>query len=805
MSMLLHELRHAVRAILAQPAFSALVVGVLAAGLACVVFMLAFLDGYVLRPLPFAAPDDLYQAGLLGDGGLGDIFPMSDQDLISSRRHLAQVAEVAGVARSTINLSDLDRPERYNGGHVSANLFGLLGVAPLLGRDFAEADNQPGAAPVAMLSYELWQNRYGGDAGVVGREIRVDAHPATVIGVMPKDFSFPRREAVWVAATLAQAAKRDEYAYWLVLRRHAGVDAAQLDAAYGTWFDDAAHADPERFRGQHWRVEPLRNMAMDRTTRSMLGMMLAAVFMVLLIACANAANLLLTRTLGRRQELAVRVALGASRSRLIVQLLAQSLLLSLAATAIALALAQVGLRWQQALLRESEFTLAWLHFDVDARVVLLAFGGALLTAFVSGVLPALHAARVAPSAGLQDGNMRSVGSARFARVSRVLVVGEVALSCALVICVGTLVRGIAALQHSDLGIDTDHLLTARVLLPTRAFPTAADQLRLYDHIGERLRADPSVVDASVGTALPGTYYNWARDVLPAGTSAGDAELPTTYLGSVDDHFLAAYGVPLQEGRFFNSGDTASSARVAVADRRFAARFGDGKSIVGRQFRLDPRGAEDTTVTVVGVSGPVNLDAPGGTPSPSLFVPLRQVPFKIASVAVRTRGPALEFAPALADAMREVDADTPLYWVRDYAEIRRSMSFGERVVAQSFTLFGVVALILAGAGLYGVMAFAVGQRMREIGVRRALGASRVAVLRALFTRNFSQLALGLALGLAAGIPFAWQLSASLQTIQPGGVAVVMTALLVLIGAAALAVIVPARRALRVDPMTALRHE
>jgi predicted permease len=803
--MLIHELRQAVRAILARPAFSALVVAVLAAGLACVVFMLAFLDGFVLRPLPFAAPEQLYQAGFLGDGGLGDIFPVSDQDLIGSRRDLAAVADVAGAARSTINLSDLDRPERYNGAHVSANLFGLLGVAPLLGRDFNDADTQPGAAPVAMLSYELWQSRYGGDPGVVGRAVRIDAQPATVIGVMPKDFSFPRREAVWVAATLAQASKRDEYAYWLVLRRRAGVGAAQLEAAFGTWFDDAALADPERFRGQHWRVEPLRNMAMDRTTRSMLGMMLAAVFMVLLIACANAANLLLTRTLGRSQELAVRVALGASRRRLVVQLLAQSLLLSLVATALALALAQIGLRWQQALLQESEFTLAWLHFDIDATVALLAFAAALLTAFVSGVLPALHAANAAPSAGLQDGNARNIGSARFAGVSRGLVVGEVALSCALVICVGTLVRGIAALQHSDLGIDTDHLLTARVLLPTRAFPTAADQLRLYDRIGERLRADPGVVDASVGTALPGTYYNWIRDVLPAGANAGDAELPTTFLGSVDDHFLAAFGVKLQEGRFFNSSDSADSARVAVADRRFAERFGDGKSIIGRQFRLDPRGPEDTTVTVVGVSGPVNLDAPGGTPSPSLLVPLRQVPFKIVSVAVRTRGPALAFAPALADAMRDVDADTPLYWVRDYAEIRRSMSFGERVVAQSFTLFGIVALLLAGAGLYGVMAFAVGQRTREIGVRRALGASRGAVLRALFARNFVQLGIGLSFGLAAGIPFAQQLSASLRTIEPGGLAVVLGTLLVLACAAALAAAVPARRALRVDPMTALRHE
>lgn len=803
--MLIQELRQAVRSVLAQPAFSLLVVGVLAAGLACVIFMLALLDGFVLRPLPFAAPHELYQAGFLGDGGPGDIYPMTDQDLIRSRRDLAAVAQVAGVARSTINLSDADRPERYNGAHVSANLFGVLGVGPLLGRDFNDADTLPGAQPVAMLSYELWQSRYAGNPGVVGSQIRVDANPATVIGVMPKDFSYPRREAIWVAATLAPSSKPDEYAYWLVLRRRADVGPAQLDAAFGSWFDAAARAEPERFRNQHPRLEPLGNIAMDRSTRSMLGMMLAAVFMVLLVACANVANLLLTRSLGRRQELAVRVALGASRARLIMQLLAQSVLLSLAATAIALVLAQAGLRWQHGLLRESEFSLAWLHFEIDATVVLLAFGVALLTAFASGMLPALHAANVALSAGLQDGNARSAGSARFARVSRVLVIGEVALSCALVICVGTLVRGITSLQNRNLGIDTDHLLTARVLLPAQAFPAAADQLRLYERIGERLRADPGVVDASVGTALPGTYYNWANDVLPAGVDAGAGELPTAYVGSVDDHFLAAFGVALQEGRFFNSSDSADSARVAVADRRFAERYGEGKSVIGRQFRLDPRGPENTTVTIVGVTSAVALDAPGGPPSSSLLVPLRQLPFKIASLAVRTRGPALAFAPALTHLMREVDADTPLYWVRDYAEVRRSMSYSERVVTQSFSAFGVVALILAGAGLYGVMAFAVGQRTREIGVRRALGASQRSVLRDLFARNLAQLAFGLALGLAAGMPFSRMLSASLRTIEPGGASVVIGAVLVLAGAAVLAVIIPARRALRVDPMTALRHE
>ncbi|MFT3790561.1 MAG: ABC transporter permease [Rudaea sp.] len=590
-----------------------------------------------------------------------------------------------------------------------------------------------------------------------------------------------------------------------MLRRHAGIRDAQVRAAFEAWFADAARADPARFRDLHPQVEPLATMVMDRTTRAMLGLMLAAVFMVLLIACANAANLLLTRTLARRGELALRVALGAGRARLVANVFAQGLILALAALAVALLVARAALAWQEASLRESEFTLLWLHFRIGGAVLALALAAALATAFASGIVPALQAGRTALAPALAEGGARGAGNAGFARVSRVLVVAEVALSCALVICVGTLARGIAALEHADLGIDAAHLLTARVLLPASTYPRAADQARLYERLGERLRGEADAVDASVGTALPGTYYNEMRDVLPDGAVAADGALPQTAYAAVDDRFPGTWGVALQEGRFFDGRDGADGTRVAVVDRRFVERYGGGADVLGKRFRIDPRDPAGATVTVVGVIGSIALDAPGNAPPPALLVPLRQSPFKIASIAVRTRGDAMAFAPRLAAVMKDVDADTPLYWIRDPAAIARAMSFGERSVARSFTAFGAIALLLAAAGLYGVMAFAVGQRTREIGVRRALGASRRGVLRSLFARTFVQLALGLALGVAVGVPFAHTLGASLRTIEPGSLPAVLAALLVLGIAASLAALVPARRALRVDPMVALRHD
>ena len=805
MNMLLHELRQALRGIVARPGFSALVVGVLGAGLGCVVFMLALLDGFAIRPLPFTHPEELYET-YLAKGDLGEFSLVSDQDLLQIRAHLANVADVAGAARGMLNLNDLDRPEYYSGGHVSANLFGVLGVKPILGRDFVATDERPGAPAVVMISYSLWQVRYGGDPGVIGRSVRVDANPATVIGVMPRDFSFPRQEMLWVASTLATEAKAGQYRYWTVLRRQAQATQAQVESAFQTWFDDAAKAQPDWFSGYRPSIEPLANMLLTRATRSIFRMKLAAVFMVLLIACANAANLMFTRMLGRSQELAIRMALGAGRRRLVVNLFGQSLILSLGGFGVALLLAQLGLRWQAMTELESEWSFLWLHFDIDATVLTLALGAALFTALVSGLLPALHAARANPADGLRNAGTRAAGSQFFARASRVLVVGEIALSCALVLCVGTLILGIRANERADLGIDTAHLITARVL-PTRAYPTGPEQLRLYERVRERLLADADVQAASLGTALPGTSENRLSDVLPDGQTPAPGELPGTAYAAVDDGFLAAFGVPLQQGRFFDASDRADSARVAVVDRNFADRYGggDGHSVIGRQFRLDPRDPNGATVSVIGVTAPLALYGPGEVPRPSLLVPLRQAPTRFANIAVRTRGDALAFAPRLAQIMREVDADTPLSWLRDYAQIWRHENYRERVTAQSFAAFGAIALLLAGAGLYGVMAFAVGQRTREIGVRRALGAKPWRVLRSVFARNFGQLGVGLGIGLAAGLGFSYQLSQSLGTIAPGGAGVALVAVGVLSLAAVLAALVPAARALRVDPIEALRHE
>ena len=804
MSPLLDETRNAIRAISARPAFSTLVVGVLAAGLACVIFMLAMLNGFVLRPLPFAEPDQLLHVGLRGDDG-NDLNPVPNAELIAIGRQLDGVADTAGFARSTMNLSDLDRPERFTGAYVSSNLFRTLGVAPGIGRDFSATDATDGAASVAMISNELWQSRYGGDPAIIGRQIRVNAQPATIIGVMPPNFSYPNRESIWLAGHLFDGVKADDLSWWVVLRRHKEVSDAAVTTAFDTWFNAAAKAQPERFRGMQPGIEPLAYLAVSPLIRTVLGIMLAAVFMVLLVACANAANLLLTRTLGRKQELAVRFALGASRRRLILHLLGECLLLSLLALAIAFPLASLGMHWQQTLMRQSDpGPPLWLNFDMNATVIGLALASALATALLTGLFSAMRVGGSGVADQLRDGT-RSVASGAFAKISRVLVIGEIALSCALLISVGTLVRGISALDHVDLGIHDAQLLSARILLSNEVYATAAEQTQLYERLGERLREDAEVVDATVGTAMPGTNVNETCNVVADGTVVGDGPLPRVRYGAIDSHFLDTYAIKLQQGRNFDRRDSAEGPRVAIVDQQFATRYGVDQSVLGRQFRLDPRDPEGTLVTVVGIVGALKLDGPMDPTLPAMLVPLSQSPFRLANVVVRTRGEPLAFSARLSEIMRTVDADTPLYWIRDFPGVMQNQTIGERMVAQSFGVFGILALLLAGAGLYGVVAFSVTQRTREIGVRRALGAPSRQMLRSLFGRTVFQLSIGLGIGLALGVPFAQMLSGSLPGMATSNTPIILIVLGVLILAALLAVIIPARRALRIDPMVALRHE
>lgn len=803
MQAIVHELKQAIRSIIGQPGFSALVIGVLAVGLTAVIYALIAIDHIAIRPLPFPGAGQLLSAGLDdGSDRGGNLDPVRTDDVIALRRQLAGLAEVSAFTSSTVNLSDLDRPERYDGAFVSANLFHVLGVAPILGRDFSHADERQGAPSVVMISHNLWSSRYGSDPGVIGRQVRANSHTAMIVGVMPEDFSYPRRELIWMNKPFTEAANPDD-SFSLVLRRNTGVTDSAVQTAVTAWFADASRAEPAHFQSLRASVQPLSLLTVNETMRSVLSVMLVAALLVLLIACANAANLLLTRTLARRQELAIRVALGASRSRLTLHLIVQSLLLSMIAATIALSVARFAAGWTDAAFRaSSDGPPIWIHFTLDGRIIMMTLVVVLITAIVSGLLPALRASGGAMAGDLRDG-VRSVGGG-FARISRVLMIGEVTLSLTLLIAVGVLAGIVSRLDTADLGIDPSGILTARIGLFKSAYPQGTDQVRQFEQITDRLRADPAVIGVTAGTSLPG-LSSGRSEVLAEGEVLGDGVLPRVNFAAVDDHFASAYGIQMQRGRFFDSRDESGSTAVAVVDQRFADQYASNGDVLGRRFRLNPRNNDAELVTIVGVIPALQMARPGNVNRPVILVPLRQSPERFVSLAIKVKGDPAAFAPQMVEDLREVAPDIPAYWVRTYADAIRDATFATRLLARIFGAFGLLALALAGAGLYGVVAFNVAQRTREIGVRRALGATPASVLRDVLTRACWQVGLGLVLGLGFGLALARVLTSVMNSPGATNVMTVLGAVVVLIVAATIAIVVPARRALRVDPMVALRHE
>lgn len=803
MNALLHELRDAGRGILAKPGFSALVVAVLAAGLACVLFMSVLIYGLVIRPLPFAAPEQLLHIGYSLSDRPDRLSDVNERDVAAWRSRFKAVANVAAYQQQTINLSDEGRAERYSGASVSSNLFGVLGVSPQLGRSFTPQDELPNAAPTVILSDAIWHQRYNADPAIVGRAIRINAGNATVVGVMPVDFSYPQKELIWTPGVINADVARGDGSDWVVVARcHANANPAALSSLLNNWHADAKSEAPRYFEDRRAGFEPLSYQIVNRDTRAIFNVLLAAVVLVLLVACANAANLMLTNTLARRQELAVRSALGASRARLAVHLLSQSMMYAGIAAAIALPAGRAAADWVDQMFRSSEEGPPhWMNFNVDADLIAFTLLAAMLTGLITGILPALRAGKEV-NASLRDGS-RAVAGGAFAKISRWLVVGQVAISCVLLVAAGVMVRGIDQFGTGDFGIRTDNLLTARLGLSESKFPKADEQLALFVRLEERLRAEPDIIDAGIGTTLPGLIAQSER-VVPDGAGPDDAQT-VVYSGSINDHFASTYELTLEEGRFFNPADRADTPPVAVVDRTFAEKLGDGASVLGRRFRLDPDNSQGALVTIVGVIKRIQLDDLDDPIRPALLRPLRQAPERFVSLAMRTRGDPVAFAPRFHQILREVEPDTPAYWVRGYDQVILEATFGEYVLAKLFLVFGGISLFLAGAGMYGVIAFNVRQRTREIGVRRALGAPSRNVLRSLFGRSALQVGLGLVLGLTLAWPFSRQLVSSLHGFDADDAQVYAIVVGILVIAALFATLVPARRALRVDPMVALRHD
>jgi predicted permease len=802
-----HEMREAVRRLLAKPLYALLALSILSLGLGNYLFMFSAVDSIVLRPLPFPQPDRLVHFAYAQAEDPDDVQYAPGIELQEFMRD-GQAFEAAGAyAQVTVTLRDATVPvARYDGTQLTAGLFNVFGVAPLLGRTLHAQDDQPGAPLNVVIGERLWREAFAADPNIIGRAVFANAESATVVGVMPESFRFPTLQQIWLPARVGTQWYNDMYWGEALARLKPGVTVAQVEARWRARFAQTKQQRPAELAGLTTIAQPAAYRFAEQETRQTMGLMLISGLLVLFLTCANVANLQLTQTIARQRELAVRAALGASRWRLAANALVESLILATLATALGLFLAQVGGEGVNRMLTAAnEAPPYWMtERRFSAALIAMVFAVALLSTVLAGLIPALRASRTALTAHLQDHGR--AGSGGFARLSRWLVVGEIALSCVLLVGAGIVIRGLQEYRRADLGTHTDprQILTARIPLFAQQYPDAAAQLRFFEGLLERVRREPDVIAASMASTVPGDRAG--RSVLRVEGVADRPETnPPVYSGAVDPAFQDVYGVRLIEGRWFNADDTVDTPLVGVIDRRVAERLFEGRSAIGRRMLVQNDGGASAWHTVIGVVEPLHLEDTDDPRLPAVLGAAAQHIEPFMNIAVHVRGDPMAFAPRLAQLTREANPDTPVYWVNTHQRVLEMSYVGADLLARIFGVAGLIGLLLAAAGLYGVLAFSVAQRTREIGLRRAVGARAGHVVREVALRGAHQVAWGLGIGLVLGLPWALLLGRVWDRAELADPTLFLVVSAVIVLAAMLAVWVPVRRALAVDPMVALRYE
>lgn len=823
---MLRDLRHAVRLFLATPGLTAAAVLSLALGIGANSAIFSVASALLLRPLPYADADRLVILWNRSPGLGIDEDWFSTAQYFDIKRGASQFDEVAAAIGSNVNVSGDNRPERVGAVRVSSNLLPMLGARAELGRLFTPEEDRAGAAPVVVLHHGTWMRRYGGDSAAVGRVLDINGTPHRIVGVMPRGFTLPRETLPTLGGAeeaelllplplgphAAEVRNGEDYNILAKLKPGARVAAAQDEMDALTARLRAEHPDfyPPN-GGLTFSVVPLKTQVVGDVTRPLI-MLTAAVAFVLLIACANVANLLLSRALARRREMAVRAALGAGRGRIVRQLLAEGVVLGLAGGAAGLAVAAAGVRAIHALGAGSVPRLG--DVAVDAGVLAFTLGVSILSGVLFSLAPALQLGRLDVRGALADGSRGGSGAemlwGRGGGLRRVLVAGQIALCVTVLVAAGLLVRSFARVQAVEPGFDADGVLTMEVTLTGGRYPDAARVSEAYRLLWDTLRALPGVEDAGGVTALPlSDMFAWGPI-----TVEGREVAPGERFINVDQRIAAAgyfesMRIPLVAGRFFSENDTIDTPRVVVIDQRMADQLWPGQDPIGKRIRTGGFDVRPDTpwMTVIGVTGRVrqySLD--GHEPRIAMYHWHTQRPSRSLNIVMRsTTGDAAALVPAARAAVRELDPDLPIHNVRTMqARVETSLA-GRRFAMTLLAGFGVLALGLAAIGTYGVMAYVVSQGRREFGIRLALGASPVRVARMVAGGGLATAAIGIAAGLAA----AAALTRFMQALLFGVDALDVTTFAAVAGLLALVALLatsgPAWRASRVDPSEALRSE
>jgi len=800
---MLRDLRYGARSLRKSPGLIVVATLALGIGIGLSATMWSIIYGALIKGLPYQDGERIVVVDRTNPSrGPRNRMGVTVHDFTDYVAQQKSFEALAGHTCGTMNVSGTEKAERFDGCWMTAGALDIPRVSPLLGRTIQASDARAGGERVAVLGYSMWQSRYAGSPEIIGKAIRVNGQPHTVVGVMPEGFLYPNEAKIWVPYQVdALATKRGEgQQLQLVGRLKSGVsvDAANLDLNNIAKQIERDHKETNE--GIRATVQPFVEAYIGPEPKRLLYTMLGAVGFVLLIACANVANLLLDRAAHRTKEVGVRTALGASRGDIMRQFIAEALILSSIGAVVGAAIAQFGVTAFNRSIADTQ-----PPFFIDIRlhppVLLFIAGVAMLASLVSGLLPAIQSARADINEILKD-ESRGASSLHIGKLSRALVVFEIALSCGLLVAAGLMTKSVTKLRNIDPGFDVRNVFTARVGFPV-GYSDSIKQRQFFEQLPQRLAQIPGARAAAVSSGLPGVNMG-GRSIIPEGkTYEREQDRPRVRTLSVTPGFFDTYGVKARQGRLFSNADRQGTLRVAIVTEKFADTHFKGVDPIGRRF-VFAGGADSTEYrTIVGVV-PNLFSGDNERPwAETVLTPFAQDFSNFASMSVRTTGAPLSITSQVREAVASLDPDLPIYWVYSMSEALERPTWFVRVFGTMFMIFGAIALFLAGIGLYAVMAFSVSRRTREVGIRMALGAKALDVVRLIFGQGMLQLGVGLALGLLMAAGVSQLLSIILFDVQPRDPQIFGGVVAVLATAGLLACYLPARRATAVDPNIALR--
>jgi putative ABC transport system permease protein len=804
----LGEIRYAARMLLKHPAVSGLAVVALGLGIGLTAIMFSIVYGAMLRGLPFENGERILMISRVDPENDQGFMSVPPHDYVEWAGQQTSFDELAAYYEGTVNVRWAEEPERFDGAFISANLFAALGVQPQIGRAFRHEEAVYGAPATVILSHRLWMDRFSGDPGVLGEVVSVNGETAEIIGVMPEDFRFPTTQEIWVPLRQDVVGLPRGQGVWLTvfgpLREGVSRDAAMVELSGIMSRLAAAYPDTNDERIAP-TMRPFTEQAVGPEGRTMLFTMLATVSMVLLIACANVANLLLARAAGRTREVGIRTAIGASRARVIGQMVLEALAIAVVAALLGTAVAWVGVAAFERAIAPTDPPF-FMVFEVDAPILLFIAAGAAFSAVVAGGIPALKASGMDVSSVLKD-ESRGSSSLKIGRLSKVLVVGEIAMSLGLLVAAGLMTKSIARLNTYDYGFETEALFTARLGLFESEFPDTAARRAFYRDLQTMLDAISDVRYAALSNALPGLSSGGTVVAIEGVEYASDRDHPFTWSAVAGPGYFETVGVELLRGRDFDAQDVTGSLPVVIVNQSFVDRHFPGESGLGRRVREGTSASTEPWRTIVGVVPDLNMQGMQntGAQKAGFYLPIEQSDARFMSILARGPVQPMALTRSVRDAVASVHDGTPLYFVDTLKARIDQETWVFSIFGSLFLVFGAVALFLAAVGLYGVMAFTVARRTPEVGIRLALGASRGQVLGMVLRQGMAQVGLGLLFGAGLAFLVSRGIAAILFDVSPNDPAVFMGIALVLAVTGLFASLIPARRATKADPSHALRYD